>query len=97
MNERERLIELLMQGELEADKQGVFNCSRSEWKAEIMADFLLDNGVKCPLWKAIAKDAVEVVRCRDCRFSGSCSIEEFGCTEPDDYCSRGKRKEPDNG
>ena len=52
---------------------------------------------KCPLWKAIAKDAVEVVRCRDCRFSGSCSIEEFGCTEPDDYCSRGKRKEPDNG
>ena len=52
---------------------------------------------KCPLWKAIAKDAVEVVRCRDCRFSGNCSIEEFGCTEPDDYCSRGKRKEPDNG
>ena len=26
---------------------------------------------KCPLWKAIAKDAVEVVRCRDCRFSGN--------------------------
>lgn len=46
MNERERLIELLMQGELEADKQGIFNCSRSEWKAEIMADFLLENGVK---------------------------------------------------
>ena len=42
-------------------------------------------------------DAVPVVRCKDCRFSGSCSIEEFGCTEPDDYCSRGKRKEPDNG
>ena len=45
MTERERLIELLMQGELEADKQGVFNCSRSEWKAEIIADFLLENGV----------------------------------------------------
>ena len=45
MNERERLIELLMLGELEADKQGVFNCSRSKWKAEIMADFLLKNGV----------------------------------------------------
>ena len=45
MNERERLIELLMQGELEADKQGFFNCSRSEWKAEIMANFLLKNGV----------------------------------------------------
>ena len=45
MTERERLIELLMQGELEADKQGVFNCSRSKWKAEIIADFLLENGV----------------------------------------------------
>ena len=48
MTEKERLIKLLMQGELEADKQGVFNCSRSEWKAEIMADFLLSNGVIVP-------------------------------------------------
>ena len=48
MTERERLIELLMQGELEADKQGVFNCSRSKWKAEIMADYLLKNGVIVP-------------------------------------------------
>ena len=48
MTERERLIELLMQGELEADKQGVFNCSRSEWKAEIIADFLLASGVRVP-------------------------------------------------
>ena len=45
MTEREKLIELLMQGELEADKQGVFNCSRSKWKAEIVADYLLANGV----------------------------------------------------
>ena len=52
MTERERLIKLLMQGELEADKQGVFNCSRSEWKAEIMADFLLENGVIVPPVKA---------------------------------------------
>ena len=48
MTERERLIELLMQGELEADQQGVFNCSRSEWQAEITADFLLANGVRVP-------------------------------------------------
>lgn len=45
MNERERLIGLLMQGELEASKQGVFNCSWSKRKAEIIADFLLKNGV----------------------------------------------------
>ena len=48
MTERERLIELLKQGELEADKQGIFNCSRSKWKAEIMADYLLKNGVIVP-------------------------------------------------
>ena len=48
MNERERLIGLLMQGELEASKQGVFNCSWSKRKAEIIADFLLDNGVIVP-------------------------------------------------
>ena len=65
MNDRARLIDLLMQGELEADKQGVFNCSRSEWKAEIMADFLLENGViilpckigdYCKIAKQIAED-----------------------------------------
>lgn len=43
---RDRLIELLIQGEIEASKQGVFNCSQSERKAEIVADFLLENGVK---------------------------------------------------
>ena len=42
-------------------------------------------------------DVVEVVRCKDCEFSGSCSIEEFDCMKPDDYCSKGKRKENDNG
>lgn len=44
-----------------------------------------------------ASDVVEVVRCKDCKFSGYCGIEEFGCTEPNDYCSKGKRKELDNG
>ena len=51
MTEREKLIELLMQGELEADKQGIFNCSRSKWKAEIIADYLLENGVIVPPYK----------------------------------------------
>lgn len=46
IKDRDRLIELLMQGELEAEKQGAFNCSRSKRKAEIIADFLLENGVK---------------------------------------------------
>ncbi len=34
-----------------------------------------------------------IVHCKDCEFSGNCSIEEFGCYEPNDYCSKGKRKE----
>ena len=51
MNERERLIELLMQGELEASKQGVFNCSWNKRKAEIIADFLIENGVTVPTVK----------------------------------------------
>ena len=45
MNERERLIELLMQGDIAAAKQGVFNCCMCKREAEILADFLLENGV----------------------------------------------------
>lgn len=48
MNEREKLIELLMQGDLAAAKQGVFNCCMCKREAEIMADFLLSNGVIVP-------------------------------------------------
>ena len=40
MTERERLIELLM--------QGAFNCSRGKWRAVFIADFLLANGVRVP-------------------------------------------------
>ena len=48
MTEREELIELLLQSELEAEKHGIFNCHRSKLKAEIVADFLLENGVIVP-------------------------------------------------
>lgn len=48
---RERLIELLMQGELNADKKGFFNCSQSKQKAEIIADYLLSKGVIVPRCK----------------------------------------------
>lgn len=45
MTERERLIELLMQGDIAASKQGVFNCCMCKREAEILADYLLENGV----------------------------------------------------
>lgn len=48
MNEREKLIELLLQSELEAEELGIFNCHRNEVKAGIVADFLLENGVVVP-------------------------------------------------
>ena len=52
MTERERLIELLMQGDIAASKQGVFNCCMCKREAEILADFLLENGVIVPPVKA---------------------------------------------
>ena len=48
MSERERLIELLMQGDIAAAKQGVFNCCMCKREAEILADHLLENGVIVP-------------------------------------------------
>lgn len=45
MNEREKLIELLMQGDLAAAKQGVFNCCMCRREAETIADYLLESGV----------------------------------------------------
>ena len=49
-------------------------------------------------------DAVEVVRCRECKhfmFSdcyGECSKGRMGIVSPDDFCSYGERKEgADNG
>lgn len=54
MTERERLIELLM--------QGAFNCSRSKWRAVFIADYLLANGVRVPPVKdEKAKNALKEV------------------------------------
>ena len=48
MTERERLIELLMQGDIAAAKQGVFNCCMCRREAETIADYLLESGVIVP-------------------------------------------------
>ena len=52
MTERKRLIELLMQGDIAAAKQGVFNCCMCRREAETIADYLLENGVIVPPVKA---------------------------------------------
>lgn len=43
-------------------------------------------------------DAVEVVRCKDCKheFGGSCIICGFQKRKPDDFCSYGERKDEDD-
>lgn len=41
-----------------------------------------------------AADVVEVVRCKDCLFyeDGACNdFAEYSYTNPDDFCSRGKK------
>lgn len=42
---KEKLIELLMSAEINAEEQGFFNCHKSKVKAECIADYLLANGV----------------------------------------------------
>ena len=105
MANKDRLIYLLMQGEIEAEKKGIFNCSRSKYKAEIIADFLHEN------------DVTEVVRCKNCKFflddpmlftfnliskdyDGLCVLKKFNFNNKqyasihyDDFCSFAERKE----
>lgn len=45
MTDRDRLIELILQGELEAEKNCVYYSRQSRIRAGIVADFLLENGV----------------------------------------------------
>ena len=67
---------------------------------------ILENGEYWPIGKLEddilhleAEDVVEVVRCRDCRhitFSdcyGECGKGYLGIVQPNDFCSRGERKE----
>ena len=50
-------------------------------------------------YKQSTADVVEVVRCKDCKnlmfsdFYGECSKGYMGIVSPDDYCSRGERKD----
>ena len=49
MTDSERLIELILQGENEADKKGIANCQMYNLeKAKILAEHLISNGVIVP-------------------------------------------------
>ena len=50
---------------------------------------------KCPVWNAPAADVAPVVRCRDCThlFGTLCAVCGLLPRQPDDFCSRGERKD----
>lgn len=48
---KEKLIELLLSAEKVADEAGFFNCHKSRPKAELIADYLIENGMIVPLCK----------------------------------------------
>lgn len=101
---KERLIELLMKGETEADKQGNFICYVSRDKAEYIADFLLANGVLVPpckvgdlvyaLWEVPTKEKA-VIYCAEVkgiyRSVRNCELTTTYQLEPIEF--RGRRKE----
>ena len=38
-----------------------------------------------------AADVQEVVRCKDCKYNGYCSVQDYVMFKDDNYCSRGIR------
>lgn len=83
---------------IDADALGVGRCSRDVLPADYCAGW---NGLIRLLEKAPTVDAVEVVRCRDCRSynkpkTGWCEVH-LDREHPDDYCSYGKRKDGRDG
>ena len=84
---------------IDADALGVGRCSRNVLPADYCAGW---NGLIRLLEKAPTVDAVEVVRCKDCKHY---KPEEYECgcdfagglpyVKADDYCSYGEGKDYD--
>lgn len=66
--------------------------------ADACIDYIRNNNQQA--WEALAYaptiDAVEVVRCKDCRHRDlfSCPLADNDFQKDDDYCSWGERREP---
>lgn len=84
---------------IDADALGVGRCSRDVLPADYCAGW---NGMVRLLEKAPIVDAVEVVRCRDCKHYKPDEYE-CGCdfagglpyVKADDFCSYGERRDYD--
>lgn len=63
---------------------------------EKLYEILNEHGINYsfPAQYKIENNAFAVVRCKDCKFMGMCSIREaMACTIPDGFCWRGERKD----
>lgn len=88
---------------IDVDELGVGRCSRDVLPAAYCAGW---NGLLGLIEKAPTVDAVEVVRCKDCKYFNKAAPNDKGfciCPAsnmeivPDDFCSYGERKEIVNG
>lgn len=80
---------------IDADELGVGRCSMDVLPADYCAGW---NGLIGLLEKAPTVDAVPVVRCRDCAhlYGSICAACGLLPRKPDEFCSRGERKEADS-
>lgn len=80
---------------IDVDDLGVGRCSRDVLPADYCAGW---NGLIRLLEKAPTVDAVPVVRCRDCMhlYGTLCISCGLLPRKPDDFCSRGEKKETDH-
>ena len=83
MTQKERLVELIAK----YDKLQLEEGKDDLYYYEHAADYLLDNGVR------------RVVRCYECEYlgikglmDGYCRKDIMGLVSPNDYCSRGERR-----
>lgn len=74
---KEKLIELLLSAEKVADEEGFCNCHKSRPKAELIADYLIQNGVvvpPCKVGDTVSTDCKDYPNCNGCPIdaSGGC-------------------------
>lgn len=88
--------DLIRRGAVLAQAYEFDDCNLETGEEKVSSAVYVDDVLRIP-----AVDAVEVVRCRECISCVTHDEQELWCaiqcpaflTRPDDYCSRGKRRE----
>lgn len=79
---------------IDADKLGMYfadvQLANRGWRDDVCE--LLDD-VMYALEESPTIDAVEVVRCKDCKYWNNGDCYRLELSRPDDFCSYGERKE----